>query len=341
MPPWPPSLAAQPGRPRLSDPHPLVRVGIVSWNTAGHLDACLAALPEALGGVDAEVVVVDNGSDDDSVEVARRHRVIVVANQENRGYAVAMNQALGSTPAPILLALNPDTVPAPGTLRHLVEHLEANPAAGVAVPRLVGAHGRPQHSAYRFPGAFAPLVATMSTRGLRRSAVGRRLLLEGSGPHQAGRVDWAIGAVHLIRAAALDGEPPYSERSFMYAEDLDLCWRLAQRGVPTVLAADVTVLHVGNAAGERAWGDARSVRYLAATYDVIAQRRSPGAARLVAAGWALAAALSMLRVTPWVMVGRRRTGSRRLMRLRGRELAVHLRTVRCGPPPPPVSPPLA
>lgn len=316
---------------------PAVRVGIVSWNTAQHLDACLTALPAALGAVAAEVVVVDNASGDDSVAVAQRHHATVVANDRNRGYAAAMNQALSGSDAPLLLALNPDTVPGPGTLEQLVLAAERHPAAGVLVPRLVGVSGRPQPSALRFPGPFVPIVATLSTPRLRRSRLGRHLLLEGSGPHEGGRVDWAIGAVHLVRAAALRGEAPYSERSFMYAEDLDLCWRLDQRGAPTVLVPEVTIEHVGNAAGAQAWGDVRSLRYWAATYDVIAQRRSPGAARRVAAGCCVGALLSLVRSAPRAVAGS--SSARQLMVQRRRELVIHLRALVLGPPAPPITPP--
>lgn len=283
--------------------------------------------------------MVDNDSDDASVEVARRHGVEVVVNDRNLGYAVAMNQALGGTAAPFLLALNPDTIPAPATLSRLLERASADPAAGVVVPRLTDELGRHQDSAHRFPGPLIPIVAAVSTHRLRRSPIGRRLLLDGSGPHRGGRVDWAIGAVHLIRASALAGEAPYDERSFMYAEDLELCWRLTQRGAPTVLAEDVTVAHVGNAAGEQAWGDERSVRYWAATYDVIARRRSPAFARIAAAGAALAVVVSIARTAVRSRIGPERDRSRQLLVVRRRELVVHVRTAVSGPLPAPTSPP--
>lgn len=316
-----------------------MRVGIVSWNTAQHLEACLASLPAALDGVQAEIVVVDNASADDSVEVARRHPVTVVVNEANLGYAVAMNQALADTTAPYLLALNPDTIPAPGTLRRLLERMVADPRAGVLVPRLTDEQGRPQDSAHRFPGPLVPIAAALSTRSVRRSRLGRWLLLDGSGPHRGGQVDWAIGAVHLIRASALSGEKPYDERSFMYAEDLELCWRLTQRGAPTVLADDVTVAHVGNAAGEQAWGDTRSVRFWTATYDVIGRRRSRRAARLAALGATVAGAASILRTVPRTVAGGRRAQASRLLAIRRQELRVHLRTAVAGPRPSPTTPP--
>ena len=318
-----------------------VRVGIVSWNTADLLDRCLAALPEALAGLRFEVVVVDNASDDDSVEVARRHSVEVVANEDNRGYAVAMNQALLGSCAPILIALNPDTAPPSGSLRALVAELLARPEVGVVVPRLVHPDGSPQHSAYRWPTSLPSLAAAMSTSWLRSGPVGRRLLLEGSGPHSTGVVPWAIGAVHVIRADALDGEPPYVERSFMYAEDLDLCWRLADRGWTTWLVAepDVAVPHVGNAAGAKAWGSTRSLRYWAATYDVVAQRRSRRSARRLGSGAFVASVIATGREASRSLVGRERHHHRGMVRVRLSEARLHGRVAVLGPALPLVEPP--
>lgn len=264
---------------------PDVRVGIVSWNTASLLDACLASLPAALDGLEAEVVVVDNASADDSVAVAGRHPgVAVVAGTENVGYARAMNRALAESAAPVLVALNPDTVCPPGSLAALVASLEAHPDAGVAAPRLVHPDGSVQHAVYRFPSLRVAAAVNLLPGPVHGRLFGRRLWLEGHAPHDTpAYVDWAVGAVHAIRAAALGGEPPYRERWFMYVEDLDLCWRLARRGWRTWFAADVTVTHVGNAAGARAFGSSRTQRWLEATYDWYRAERGTAAARTWAA----------------------------------------------------------
>lgn len=318
-----------------------VRVGIVSWNTGRLLARCLDALPAALGDLRAEVVVVDNASSDESVAVAGRPDITVVARSRNVGYAVAMNQALAGTAAPVLLALNPDTEPAPGSLATLVAELRARPDVGVVVPRLVGTDGRPQHSVLRLPTALPSLVAAVATERVRRGAVGRWLLLDGGTPPDSGPVPWAIGAVHVIRAAALEDEAPYAERAFMYAEDLELCWRLGQQGWATWLASEVEVAHVGNAAGAVAWGSARSARFWEATYDVVALRRSRGAARRLAVGAALASVLAASRSALPALVGERSRRPERRAVTRGRlaEARLHARVARAGPPPPDTSPP--
>ncbi len=264
-----------------------VRVGIVSWNTAELLERCLAALPAALAGVDAEVVVVDNASGDASADVAARHPgVTVLRNGHNVGYARAMNQALGTAMAgaagaagadvaagpagaDVLVALNPDTVAPPGSLAALAAHLLADPGVGLLAPRLENPDGSLQHSVHRFPSPRQAATVLLVPRWWqRRLGIGRRWWTEGLAPHDRSvDVDWAVGAVHAIRAGALDRAAPYSERWFMYVEDLDLCWRLGRQGWRCRLDADVAVVHVGNAAGSQAWGEGRTGRWLAATYD--------------------------------------------------------------------------
>ncbi len=251
-------------------PQPLkVRVGIVSWNTELLLTRCLAALPAALAGTDAEVVVVDNASTDASAAAAARSAgVRVLRNATNVGYAAAMNQALAGSEVDVLIALNPDTEPAPGSLGTLARRLFEDERLGLVAPRLRNVDGTLQHSVYVFPSPRQAAMVCFTPPPLLRRGLGERWWLEGYSRHdRPADIDWAIGAVHVIRAEALDGRPPYDERSFMYAEDLDLCWQLAQRGWRRRFEADVEVLHVGNASGAQAWGDGRTSRWLAASYD--------------------------------------------------------------------------
>jgi GT2 family glycosyltransferase len=264
---------------------PDVRVGIVSWNTADLLERCLLSLPAAFASKSFEVVVVDNASGDGSADVAERvPGVRVERNTENAGYARAMNQALSGSRAGYLIALNPDTVPPPGSLARLVDALAAQPDVALAAPRLVNPDGSLQHSVYRFPSLKVAFVVACLPLALHRGGLGRRFWLEGHAPHdRSQRVDWAIGAVHCIRAAGLAGDPVYRERWFMYVEDLDLSWRLRRRGWATLFVADVEVVHVGNASGAQAWGDSRTARWLDATYDWYALERGTVAAWVWAA----------------------------------------------------------
>ena len=127
-------------------------------------------------------------------------------------------------------------------------------------------------------------MANLVPRALQHGELGERWCLEtAASPADQREVDWVIGAVHCIRRAALAGDAPYREHSFMYVEDLDLCWRLRQGGWTTVFDPAVTVVHAGNAAGAQAWGNDRTRRWMEATYDWYRRERGPGPARAYAA----------------------------------------------------------
>jgi N-acetylglucosaminyl-diphospho-decaprenol L-rhamnosyltransferase len=250
-----------------------VRIGIVSWNTGQLLDRCLSSLPASTAGLACDVVVVDNASGDGSADIAARHAgVEVIRNRANVGYARAMNQALthdmGGPGPEVFIALNPDTVAPPRSLVDLTETLLRDPTLGLVVPRLVQENGQLQHSVFRFPSLRLAVVVALLPLRLQRGALARRFWLEGRAPHdRPGDIDWAIGAVHVIRSEAVDPERPYPERWFMYVEDLELCWQLDRTGWRRRLEPDVSILHVGNASGSQAWGAGRLRRILQESYD--------------------------------------------------------------------------
>lgn len=300
----------------------------MSWNTADLLDRCLAALPEALAGTEADVVVVDNASSDGSAEVAARHpHVRVVANATNVGYATAMNQALAGSRAEVLIALNPDTRPPPGSLATLVDRLLADPGVALVAPKLLGPDGSTQWTARPFPSLGVGAATCLLPGRWQSGRFGRRLSLElAEQPDVPSDVDWVVGAVHVIRADAVAGRKPYDERWFMYVEDIELCWWLAQRGWRRRFEADVAILHVGNASGDQAWGEEYMGRCFDAIYDWYERDRGTAGAR----AWA---ALNALRVAARAGVGiLARRPQPHVAALR-RELPHHTRVVLHGAPP--------
>lgn len=274
------------------------------------------------------MVVVDNASLDGSGDVAAASaHARAIRNSANVGYAKAMNQALAGSEAEVLIALNPDTQPPPGSLATLVDRLLSDPGVALVAPMPVSVDGSPQWR----PAASHRSVSgsrTASSRGVGRGGTfGCHFGLEHADqPVAPTDIDWAIGAAHVIRAQALDGRTPYDERWFMYVEDIELCWWLARRGWRRRVEADIAVPHVGNASGAQAWGDDYMVRCLDAIYDWYERDRS----RVGVRGWAM---LNTIRIATPIGVG---IVSRRpddhLAALR-RELPHHTRVVVHGAPP--------
>jgi GT2 family glycosyltransferase len=299
-----------------------VAVGLVTWNSARELDDCLARLPDALDGLAAEVTVVDNGSTDASVTVARSYDgVRVIQNAENRGYAVAVNQAFESSRAPVLLALNPDAIPPPGSLRNLVERLREHPDVALVAPRLTNPDGSLQPTVHRFPSIRQAIVMGFTPPVLRRGRLGARFWLERSATaaRQARSVvdiDWAVGACHVIRADAVSRRRPYREHWMMYVEDLDLCWRLRRAGWRVLLDGTVEVPHIGGASAVKAWSEAEvDARKIDTMFDWYCRRRSPIEAR----AWSLVNMVALLGKVAVGMVwdgagSRRRARAMRLAR---------------------------
>jgi N-acetylglucosaminyl-diphospho-decaprenol L-rhamnosyltransferase len=258
----------------LADPAaagPAVAVVVVSWNTAALLDACLRAFADDHASGFASVMVVDNGSTDGSAElVEERHPWATLKRAPgNVGYGAAVNLGArpGPSPAPRwIVAANADVEPAPGALRTLVAVGDADPGVGVVAPRLLLPDGRTQHHVHPFPSLRATVALHVpgAARVLRTGTV-----LEGRwDPDRPRDVDWAHGALLLVRRSAFDAVGGFADDRWLYAEDLDLCWRLARAGWRTRYVPQARVVHAVSAATTQAWADegAREDRKQAAAY---------------------------------------------------------------------------
>jgi N-acetylglucosaminyl-diphospho-decaprenol L-rhamnosyltransferase len=253
-----------------------VAVAVVSWNTRDLLLRCLGSLADAARAGQAEVWVVDNGSTDGSADAARRTApwAEVLDAEANLGFGRAVNEVARRTRGQWLLCLNADAALEPGALDALLT-AAADPRVGVVAPRLLLPDGATQHSVHPFP--TIPLTLAFNL-GLHRldARIGDRLCLHGSWNPERGRVvPWAIGACLLLRRAAFDAVGGFDERQWMYAEDLDLGWRLAQRGLTTRFEPRARVRHESGAATSLAFGEQQRSRFLAATYALLRERRGP------------------------------------------------------------------
>ena len=239
---------------------------IVNYNVRDLLRDCLASVYESRGDFTFQVCVVDNGSGDGSADmVADEFPQAHVIRAENRGYAAGNNlglQAFGfrdigpsvrseeggaSDPArpAYALLLNPDTVLPPSALADMLAFMKDHPQAGVVGPRLVREDGSLDRACRRsFP---TPEVAAYRLSGLSRlfphSERFGRYNLTYLSPDVTTEVDSVVGAFMLIRGGTLASVGLLDEQFFMYAEDLDLCYRIKQQGCQVWYNAGVTVLH--------------------------------------------------------------------------------------------------
>ncbi len=228
---------------------PDVSVIVVSWRTRDLTMACLESVVSASNadGVSTEIIVVDNASDDGTVEAiaATMPQVVVIESDTNIGFSAACNRGAVRATGRYLLMLNSDATLRSGVLRALVEFLDATPAAAVAGCQLVSPDGSPQFSCGRF---LTPLNQFAEVCGLSRIVPWRALRRsycpdELAGPHP--EVDWVVGASLAIDRNAFREAGGFDERFFMYSEDEDLCRMLRESGRSVHLLTGTQVRHVG------------------------------------------------------------------------------------------------
>jgi GT2 family glycosyltransferase len=287
-------------------PQPAVAVAVVSWNTRDLLAECLRSLaPEHEAGR-AEVWVVDNASVDGSPELVRNEFpwVSLVASGENLGFGRAVNVVAGRTAAPWIAPANADTALTPGALETLVAAGEQRPGAGIVAPRLVLPDGATQHSVHPFPTVPVALAFNLGVHRLSRR-LGERLAFTGSWDEERERVvDWAIAAFMLVRREAYEEAGGFDEAQWIYAEDLDLAWRLRRSGWVTLYEPRAAVRHSASASATQAFGEDVVSRWMAASYDWMARRRglarmwAYGALNLAGVAVRLAAATALARARP-------------------------------------------
>lgn len=274
-------------------------VAVVSWNTRELLADCLESLRDDASEGLAEVWVVDNASSDGSAEMVRHSFpwVRLIASADNAGFGAAVNSVASRTTSPWLVPANADVRVEHDALRKLLAEGGRHPEAAVLAPRLILTDGSTQHSVYPFPTIpFTLAYVSGATRISKRLA--RHWCIErGFDPERGREVSWAVGAFLLVRRAAWEAVGGFDRAQWMYAEDLDLGWRLAQAGWRTRYVPHARVLHAESAATTQAWGERRHARWHASTYAWMVRRRGLPIATLTAAinvlGFSLRGALTL------------------------------------------------
>ncbi|MCX7851955.1 MAG: glycosyltransferase, partial [Caldilineales bacterium] len=212
---------------------------IANWNGARHLRVCLESLRRQTHP-DFEVIVVDNGSTDDSVAMVQREypEVRLLALPENCGFVVACNRGAALAQGEVLVMLNNDTEAEPGWLEALCRALEAHPEAGAAASKLLLFDRRDTlHSAGDILGPdFMP-----ANRGVWEVDRG-----------QYDHDRWVFGAcggAAAYRRTVWEQLGGFDERLYMYLEDVDLAWRMQRAGWRTLFVPEARVYHHLSATG--------------------------------------------------------------------------------------------
>jgi N-acetylglucosaminyl-diphospho-decaprenol L-rhamnosyltransferase len=283
----------------LAETVPRLSVVIVTWNCGSLLGDCLASLRTHAGALDYELIIVDNASADDTLAVAARvwPQAQVIANPDNRGFAVACNQGMALARGELMFLLNPDTLlTQPDTLRRLCDRLDAHPEIAMAGVRLTFPDGRYQVG----DAGHCPSPASVLSHALLLNRVCQPcfpgLMLQWmppKGPYE--RVGWVCGGCTMVRRSALARGGPLDESFFMYGEDVEWGCRYTDGGLVVAYLPDIEIVHVQGGTQKHDDADAlpptRWLDGLARLYQRYNRGRHFWAFRSLALGFALRATM--------------------------------------------------
>ncbi|MFK4100482.1 glycosyltransferase family 2 protein [Streptomyces sp. NPDC019531] len=225
-----------------------VAVIVVTWNSASVLPGFLAALPDGMAGLDWRLVVADNDSADDTVEVLRTLApdAEVVQTGRNAGYAAGVNAALSAAGEyETALICNPDIRMRQGCAKRLVDSLGGG--VGIAVP-LLYEEGRdtPHFSLRRESSVLRALgEAVIGNRRAGRFPLLSELVTDPAAYREPTRADWATGALMAVSGECLADCGPWDESFFLYSEETEYCLRARDLGYATQLEPSAEAVHLG------------------------------------------------------------------------------------------------
>jgi len=235
-----------------SDGQSGVRAIVVNYNAGDDLLRCIRSVLEQ--GPAVHLTVIDNDSSDSSADAAAARfgpdrRFTLLHNRANPGFATAVNQAAhrgNAEAADYLLILNPDCELQPGALHELRQALENDPQASLAGPRVTDEYGQPQRATLRrFPDPWTSLVTFTGLWRLERKwPLFRGVECPGPLPDTVTKAEAVSGACMLVRSTAFFDVGGMDEGYGLHGEDLDLMYRLRQRGGHCLYVPGANVTHL-------------------------------------------------------------------------------------------------
>lgn len=219
---------------------------IVTYNSSQFIRKCIDAIGLNIKDINYEIIVVDNASIDNTVELIPKHQKIkIISNKRNVGFAAANNQGVKCALGKYILILNPDIELNPSTdIAGMMKYCEEHDSVGIVAPRLLYENGEIQENARYFPSIFYFLV-----RGLNLDKLLKNLPLvstkvfDCASQKKPVEVDWVIGAFMLLQKSLIKGDKLFDESYFMYYEDADLCLRLKREGYKIIYHPSASAIH--------------------------------------------------------------------------------------------------
>lgn len=228
----------------------IIDIIIVNWNSGAlTVKAIQPYLYNGDIGFRYNIIVVDNASSDNSIELLSIKGIKLIKNEENYGFGYACNQAIKECLGEYVLLLNPDTLSSTQTLQTLAGFLEKNKEYGIVGPRQIDENNKTIRTCGRFPGFFTSLYEVFGLSKLAPRFFTPVPIMIDWEHDQSADVDHVMGSYMLIRRSIIDKIGFMDEDYFLYFEDIDLSKRIANRGYKTRYNVDEVIFHACGGSG--------------------------------------------------------------------------------------------
>lgn len=220
---------------------------ILNYNVRYFLEHCIISVQKALQNLDAEIIVVDNNSPDDSCEMIRSlfPNITLIENKENSGFPKGNNIGVEQAKGTYICILNPDTVVAEDTFEKILAFADKKVDLGIIGCKLIDGAGNFLPESKR--GTPTPWVAFAKTFGLYKMfpkvKFFQKYYAEHLNENTSGKVDILVGAFMVLKKKTYQQLGGFDERYFMYGEDIDLSFSVLNRGLQNYYFAETTVIH--------------------------------------------------------------------------------------------------
>lgn len=236
-----------PAEPMVSGKMVDVSIVVVSWNTSKILHDCLESIYAHIENLAFEVIVVDNASSDDSVEMVKRDfpDAISLQNSHNKGFAAANNKGISVAKGRYILLLNSDSLVLDKAIDKTVSFADKHPKAAVVTCKVLNPDKTLQDSYFMFPSILNMLLsATFLNKLFPRSRFFGRVRMTWCDWSDVREVDVVAGCFMLVRREAIEQVGMMDEQFFMYAEETDWCYRFKQAGWKIIYAPVGEIVHL-------------------------------------------------------------------------------------------------
>jgi GT2 family glycosyltransferase len=222
---------------------------IVNWNTKDYLLRCIESILQSGRKISWELIIVDNGSQDGSVEEVRERftEINLIENSENMGFAKATDQGIKRSTGKYILLANPDTRVEDKAIERLLAFMDSHPETGVSGPQLLNGDGSKQNSIANFPS----LATELLNKSLLKWLFPNKYPGKGRYYRDPIEVDSVIGACMMVRRTAIEQVGLLDEDYFLFLEETDWCYRMKRAGWKIYHVPQAEVYHYQGKSVER------------------------------------------------------------------------------------------